>query len=318
MLDPLSTVPRTDATRRARRILPAFAVLATLGLGACGQMSTGGGTELPIQVRISVSSRVEAKEWRLWSVEERPVAARGVSAGFVFVSRGLLRDSAGILDLPGDPGIYLLEAWVMGATSDSLDVSVTPNADFRIDSTCIQRVPLSGEIVRVELCTSIPKGQLPSGRDSAHAPDRLSILQIEGHAPQRLQILDDPGVVRQQPLEARLWSISNDTTDDQTLLFRGRLTRETDGTFRMPVKKGNERFVIEASRSADALPTRIASHAQVSSGWTRFLRCGETILAPLPPTFSVHECPELGWKLSGTDSARSGADLWSVFTLSIP
>jgi len=281
-------------------------------------MSTGGGTELPLQVRISVSSRVEAKEWRLWSVEERPLAARGTSAGVLFVSRGILHDSAGVLDLPGDPGIYLLEAWVKDAANDSLDVSVIPSSDFRIDSNCIQRVPLSGEIVRVELCTSIPASQLPSGRDSAHAPDRLTILQIEGRAPQRLQILDDPGVVRQQPLEARLWSISNDTSDDQTLLFRGRLTRESDGTFRMPVKKGNERFVIEASRASDALPTRIASHVQVTSGWTRFLRCGETILAPLPPTFSVHECPELGWMLSGTDSTHAGADLWSVFSLSIP
>lgn len=294
-----------------------FAALG-LGLGGCGQMSTGGGTELPLQVRISVSSRVEAKEWRLWSVEERPVAARGASAGYVFVSRGILRDSAGILDLPGDPGIFLLEAWVRSSASDSLDVSVIPQAGFRLDSTCIQPVPLSGEIVRVELCTSMPVGLLPSGRDTAHAPDRLSILRIEGRAPQRLQILDDPGVVRQQPLEARLWSVSNDTTDDQTLLFRGRLTRESDGTFRMPVRKGSERFVIEASRSADALPSRIASHVQVSSGWTRFLRCGESILAPLPPTFSVHECPELDWMLSGSDSTHAGADLWSVFSLSVP
>lgn len=281
-------------------------------------MSTGGGTELPIQVQITVISSAEAKEWRLWSVEERPLAARGASGTYDFISRGILHDSAGILDLPSDPGIFLLEAWVDRNPADSLDVSVASQAGFTINPSCIQSVPLSGEIIQVELCTSIPLRLLPSGRDTAHAPDRLSILRIEGRSPQRLQILDDPGIVRQLPMEARLWSVSNDTSDDQTLVFRGRLNRESDGSFRMPVKKGNEQFVIEASRATNVMPSRIASRVTVSSGWTRYLRCGESILAPLPPTFSVHECPDLDWKLSGTDSSHAGADMWSVFSLAIP
>jgi hypothetical protein len=110
MPDALSSASRTDAYRRARRVLQAFAALATLGLGACGQMSTGGGTELPLQVRISVSSRVEAKEWRLWSVEDRPVAARGTSAGVLSFPAGscTIRPASSIC--PEIPAIYLLEA----------------------------------------------------------------------------------------------------------------------------------------------------------------------------------------------------------------
>lgn len=288
------------------------------GLSGCGDPSAGGGTELPIQVRIIVDSRMEAAEWRLWTVEETTVAARGAFASYSFVSKGILKDSAGVLALPGDPGVFLLEAWVHRTPSDSIQVAIPSPIGFAIDSSCIQSVPMSGEIVHVDACSGMDKKLLPSGTDTTHRPDQVSLIRIEGRSPQRIQILDDAGVTRLTPAEARLWSISTDTGDDQILRFRGRLSRESDGSFRIPVMQGNTRYVIESSRNSGALPPRIATHVRVSTGWTRYLVCMENILPPLPGTISVHDCPELGWTLSGSDSEHGGADQWSAFSLDIP
>jgi len=279
----------------------------------------GGGTELPIQVRITVESRTEASQWRLWTVEENTSSARRLSgSSYTFVSRGILADSAGVLSLPRDPGIFLLEAWIRKVPSDSLDVAIPSASGFVIDTSCIQQIPQSGDIVQIQRCSNLAPQMLPSGKDTSHAPDLFSVIRIESESPQRLQILDDNGTQRIQPAEARLWSISTDSAADQTLLFRGRLSRESDGTFRIPVLPGNMRFLIEASTLANAMRTRISTHAKVSTGWTRYMDCMENILSPLPGTVSVHACPELGWNLSGIDSTSTGADVWSVFSLDIP
>lgn len=304
-------------TRSSAGIASALLVSATL-LAGCGDPSAGGGTELPIQVRITVDSRMEATQWRLWTIEEAPLAARGAVGSYSFVSKGILKDSAGVLALPGDPGVFLLEAWVDRTPSESIQVAIPSPIGFAIDSSCIQPVPLSGEVVHVEVCSGMDKKLLPSGADTTHRPDQVSLIRIEGRTPQRIQILDDAGIERLTPAEARLWSISTDTGDDQILRFRGRLSRESDGSFRIPVMQGNTRYVIESSRNAGGMPTRIATHVRVTTGWTRYLVCMENILPPLPGTISVHDCPELGWSLSGSDSLHRGADLWSAFSLDIP
>lgn len=295
-----------------------FALCAAIGVAGCGDPSAGGGTELPIQVRISVESRVQAAEWRLWSVEESPAAARGAAGAYTFVSRGVLRDSAGVLALPNDPGVYLLEAWVKSRPGDSLDVAVASHAGFAIDSSCVQVVPASGEIVRVQQCRGQDMSLLPSADDSIHAPDQLSVLRIEGRTPQRIQLLDDAGTARLLPAEARLWQISTDTADDQILIFGGRLARESDGTFRLPVQHGSTRYVLEAASGAGAMPTHVRTRIAMGSGWTRYLRCEENILPPLPGTISVHDCPDLDWQLSGHDSAHVGAGMWSAFSTHLP
>lgn len=317
------SILRNPAAKHPRR--SASAGLFALGLGialsvtGCGDPSAGGGTELPLQVRITVDSRVEASEWRLWSIEETPSAARGGASGaYTFVSRGILADSAGVLSIPSDPGLFLLEAWVDAPPGDSLDVARASQPGFAIDSDCIQQVPLSGDIVRVQLCTNLDSRMLPSGTDSLHRPDQSSIIRIEGRDPQRLQLLDDAGASRLQPAEARLWSISTEANSDQTLLFRGRLSREADGTFRIPVLSGNTRYVLEASSTAGAMPTRISTHVRVPNGWNRYVMCSESVLSPLPAIVSVHSCPDLNWKLSSTDSTEGGADIWSVFSLDVP
>lgn len=293
-------------------------MLAGAFLAGCGDPSMGGGTELPIQVRITVESRTEAKQWRLWTVEENTNAARHLlGSSYTFVSRGILEDSAGVLSLPSDPGLFLLEAWVGKSPADSLDVAIPSLPGFSIDTSCMQAVPRSGDIVQVRRCMSFEARQMPSGRDSAHAPDMFSVLRIEGESPQRLQILDDAGSLRLLPAEARLWSISTDSGDDQTLLFRGRLSREADGTFRLPVLQGHRRFLIEAATKANSMRSRISTRTRISTGWTRYMECMENILSPLPGTFSVHGCPDLGWNLSGLDSASVGADIWSAFSLDI-
>jgi hypothetical protein len=233
-------------------------------------------------------------------------------------SRGNLHDSGGVLALPATPGTYLLEAWTSRLPSDSLPVRFTPSSGFALDPSCLQTIPQDGELHHTQFCNTLNPLLAPSGRDSATAADRLTLVRIEGQTIQRLQILDDPGTRRLLPAEARLWSVSTDPGSDQTLEFRGVLERESDGTFRFPVVRGMERWVIEAASNPDVLPVRISQRSRIDSGWSRFVQCQEGVLAPLPAVLSVHACPELGWALSGRDSARGGADLWSVFSTTLP
>lgn len=288
-----------------------------LGLAACGDPTSGGGTELPIQVRIYVDA--DANAWRLWTVEEEETtAARGESAPRTFVSRGVLHDSAGILSLPATPGTFLLEAWIHNTPPDSLVVVHDIPDGFRLDESCIQSVPLDRNIVRTQVCPSLDRSLAPSSSDSASRPERLTLIRIEGTQVQRVQILDDAGDARLLPAEARLWEVSPNAEQDQTLLFRGVLDRESDGSFRLPTRSGFGRFLIEAAERSGSLPRTIPAYAAMPTGWTRFMDCQESILSPLPPTLSVHSCPGLDWTLSGTGENSKGADLWSVFSLSLP
>lgn len=286
---------------------------AGLWLTSCADPQSGGGTELPIQVRIYGAA--EAKAWRLWSIQETEVAGR---ATLQLTSRGNLQDSGGVLSLPANPGTYLLEAWTTRLPADSLPVRFTPSAGFALDPSCLQTIPQDGELHYTQFCSALDPLQAPSGRDSATAADRLTLVRIEGQSIQRLQILDDPGTRRLLPAEARLWSVSTDPGSDQTLEFRGVLERESDGTFRFPVVRGTVRWVIEAASDPDVLPVRISQRSRIDSGWSRFVHCQEGVLAPLAAVLSVHACPDLGWPLSGRDSARGGADLWSVFSTTLP
>lgn len=318
MADPRST-PTSSLRNRLRRAFPMAPMLAATFLGACGNPQSGGGTELPISVQIYVGA--QARAWRLWSVEETPaVAARGQDgSGYTFVSRGVLRDSAGMLDLPTAPGTFLLEAWINHSPSAYLTIARPAAAGFAIDPSCVQTIPLDGQIISTRVCPTIDRLAAPSGLDdTSTAPDRLTLIRIGGTQVQRVQILDDAGTRRLQPVEARLWSVSTDTSEDQTLVFRGRLQRENDGTFRLPTTRGSIRYVIEASDSARALPPVVPAHAQMDSGWSRYLLCQENILTPLPGTLSVHACPGLDWTPSGRDSTHVGAGIWSVFSLDLP
>jgi hypothetical protein len=307
-------------TPRGTSFRTAFAVMGlgmALGLSGCGDPTAGGGTELPIQVRIFVDA--DANAWRLWTVEEEnPVAARGLSTSRTFVSRGVLQDSAGILSLPATPGLFLLEAWIHNAPPESLVVVHDIPDAFRLDETCIQSVPLDHDIVRTQVCPSLDRTLAPSSSDSASRPERLTLIRIEGSQVQRVQILDDAGAARLLPAEARLWEVSPDSTQDQTLLFRGVLDRESDGSFRLPTRAGFGRYLIEASETRGALPRTVPAHSVTRTGWTRFMACQESVLAPLPSTLSVHSCPGLGWTLSGSTAEAQGADLWSAFSLSLP
>jgi len=318
MADPRSN-PIRPSRNRLRRALPLAPLLAAGLLAACGNPQSGGGTELPISVQIYVGAQAQA--WRLWSVEETPaVAARGLeSSGLTFVSHGVLRDSAGVLDLPATPGIFLLEAWVSHSPSRYLTIARPAVPGFALDSSCVQSIPLDGQIVSTRVCPSLDRFAAPSGLDdTATAPDRLTLIRIGGTRIQRVQIFDDPGRQRLKPAEARLWSVSTDTSEDQTLVFRGRLQLENDGTFRLPTTRGSIRYVIEASDSAGSLPPVVPARAQMDSGWSRYLACQENIVTPLPGTLSVHACPGLDWTPSGRDATHSGAGIWSVFSINLP
>lgn len=290
---------------------------SVLALSACGEPTSGGGTELPIQVRIYVDA--EANAWRLWTIEEgSATAARGEASRGSFVSRGVLRDSAGILALPATSGTFLLEAWVKNTPPESLVVVHEIPEGFLLDESCIQAVPLDGNIVRTQVCPGLDRSLAPSAADSASRPERLTLIRIEGRKDQRVQILADAGDAKILPAEARLWEVSTDSGQDQTLLFRGVLDRESDGSLRLPTRSGFGRFLIEASTTAGSLPRSIPARATATTGWTRFMDCQESILSPLPPTLSVHSCPGLDWRLSGNGPGTEGADLWSVFSLSLP
>jgi len=287
-------------------------------LASCANPQSGGGTELPIQVRIYVEVPTQATAWRLWSVEESPRTASTQTIGYSFVSRGVLKDSSGVLSIPNSPGTFLLEAWTRTTPSDSLAVVRDAPAGFAIDSSCIQSIPLDGQIFHTQACPQMRPATAPSGQDTARAPDRITMLRIPGGEVQRVQILDDAGARKLLPAEARLWSISTDPAEDQTLVFRGRLARESDGSFHFPTERGKVRYVVEAAETEGVLPTTIRSHAKMDEGWSRYLACQENILPPLPGTLSVHACPDLGWMPSGKDSAHSGANLWSVFATDLP
>lgn len=295
----------------------ATCLAAAFVLAACGDPTSGGGTELPIQVRIYVDA--EANAWRLWTIEEDgPSAARGGSGERTFVSRGVLRDSAGILALPATSGVFLLEAWVHNTPPESLVVVHDIPDGFRIEASCIQSVPLDGNIVRTQVCPGLDRTLAPSAGDSASLPERLTLIRIEGRNDQRVQILADAGDAKLLPAEARLWEVSTDSAADQTLLFRGVLDRESDGSLRLPTRSGFGRFLIEAAAKPGALPRSIPARATETAGWNTFKDCQEDILPPLPQTLSVHSCPGLDWHPSGTAAGASGADLWSVFSLSLP
>lgn len=310
--------PRTSPRGILNALLTGLVCLgSTVALSACGEPTSGGGTELPIQVRIYVDA--EANAWRLWTIEDGGTsAARGEASRGAFVSRGILRDSAGILALPATSGTFLLEAWVDNTPPDSLVVIHEIPEGFKIEESCVQAVPLDGNIVRTQVCPGLDRSLAPSATDSASRPERLTLIRIQGRNEQRVQILADAGDARILPAEARLWEVSSDSGQDQTLLFRGVLDRESDGTLRLPTRSGFGRFLIEASTSAGSLPRSIPARATASTGWTRFMDCQESILSPLPPTLSVHSCPGLDWHLSGTAAGAKGADLWSVFSLSLP
>lgn len=291
-------------------------LFAAIGLSGCGDPTSGGGTELPIQVRIYVDA--DANAWRLWTIEEESTPSAEASAPRAFVSRGILQDSAGILSLPATPGTFLLEAWIHNTPPESLEVVHDIPDGFQLDKSCIQSVPMDRNIVRTQVCPGLDRSLAPSSLDSASRPERLTIIRIEGNQIQRVQILDDAGGARLQPAEARLWEVSPDSSQDQTLLFRGVLDRESDGSFRLPTRSGFGRFLIEAASTRGVLPRTVPAQATVGTGWTRFMDCQESILPPLPPTLSVHSCPGLDWTLSGSGSTAKAADLWSVFSLSLP
>ncbi len=286
---------------------------ACLSLVACADPQSGGGTELPIQVRIYGAA--QAKAWRLWDVQEVEVAGR---TSLHFTSHGSLQDSGGVLALPSSPGTYLLEAWTSRMPSDTLPVRSSAAPGVVLDPACLQIIPQDGELHQAQFCTSLDPTLSPSGADSATAADRLTLVRIEGQTIQRLQILDDLGSRRMLPGEARLWSVSAQPGADQTLDFRGILRRESDGTFRFPVVRGTVRWVIEAATNPEDLPLRIAQRTRIDSGWSRFVACQEGVLPPLPSILSVHACPDLGWTPSGRDRGQAGADLWSVFSTTLP
>lgn len=315
MAVPRKTIPNHDRTLIGR-LRGIVAVALSLGLASCADPAAGGGTELPIQVRIYVDA--EAKAWRLWTIEDTPSAGRGSATGRNFISRGILRDSAGILSLPATAGTFLLESWVNNNPPESLVVVHAIAEGFRLDETCIQAVPLDRSIVRTQVCPGLDRSLAPSATDSASRPERLTLIRIEGQRVQRVQILDDAGGARLDPVEARLWEVSRDSGQDQTLHFRGVLDRESDGTLRLPTSNGFHRYLIEAAGNGGALPRSISTSATVQSGWTRFMDCQESILPPLPTTLSIHSCPGLDWTLSGTGETSPGANLWSVFSLDLP
>lgn len=310
--------PRSTEPGLLRRLAAGLApIAAALALAGCGDPTSGGGTELPVQVRIFVDA--EAKAWRLWTIREADtLAARGAGSAGAFVSRGILRDSAGILSLPATSGTFLLEAWVDNEPPESLVVIHEIPNGFRIDPSCVQTVPVDGDIVRTQVCPGLDRSLAPSAIDSASRPERLTLIRIEGRLQQRVQVLADAGDSKLLPAEARLWEVSSDSSQDQTLLFRGVLDREADGSFLLPTRSGFGRYLIEASAKAGSLPRSIPAQATVRAGWTRFMDCQESILAPLPPTLSVHSCPGLDWHPSGTSDGASGADLWSAFSLNLP
>ncbi|MCB9496449.1 MAG: hypothetical protein H6686_06135 [Fibrobacteria bacterium] len=308
-------LPRRDhraLSRRARCLL-----VAGLGLllpTGCADPQSGGGTELPVQVRIYGS--VNAKAWRLWSVEDVDPGTGAPDTRFL--SRGVLRDSGGVLVLPNSPGVYLLEGWTRFEPDDSISVSVSSGRTLALDSQCIETIPQDGEIHFTTPCGSMKTSESPSGLSGASAPDQVTLVRLAGAPPQSLQVLSDNGSAKILVQEARLWSIGSDTLGRPTLSFRGALTSSGSGEFDFPPLRGKTTYLLEGSTKATSLGRKVPARIRLDSTWSRTSSCLETILPPLPRVLSVHMCPGLGVSPSGAASDSQGADIWSVFTTDIP
>lgn len=300
-----------SCARVFRTLLPLFALLGPL-LGACSGPDAGGGTELPIQVYllqtdIEGAARVSASELRLWSIEES-------GGSTTFVSRGVLDDSLGIVTLPNDPGLYLIEAWddTLSAPPQA-PVAVAASAAFRIDSSCL--AVLNGtETTAIGLCQDSPDSSLPSfdAADTSSAPSHVAMLKIAGRVAHRIRIVSGSDGTLYTPSEARLWTV----VEGDSLRFGGRLRSDGSGRFQLPTRPAGTIQVVEYALSDTSLANQVVTRQILSTGGKDLVAaCTDTLSSgDLPDQIDLPACT-LGTLLpSSTDSIHE-ADGMAVFVV---
>jgi hypothetical protein len=284
-------------------------------LSGCGNPQSGGGTELPLQVYVipadgsAPAARVQGKEWRLWSVED--------SAGYAqFVSRGVLADSNGIITLPFDPGMYLVEGWKSQRPNSDLPVTLTAARSAALDTSCLTNLTSGATTVGLRACTQVDSSLAPSWKIGATTskPELVTLVRLPERGSRFLDIRRSDNNARETIAEARLWEVVN----GDSLQFAGRLRIEPDSGLRIPVLSGKHKYVLEFAGKAGMLPNRIPSRQPPPEQYAKAIDCWETIVPPLNERLTVHSCPDLTLRPSQTDSVHPGATGSAYFSITTP
>ena len=192
-----------------------WTLLAAGLLSGCSQL--GGGTELPspnIQVYIvgysadtGSTAPVAARQTRIWALDSQSTDSAHLT------SRGLLTDSAGILQLPPDSGTYLLESWIRREPPESLSLHVTIPATALHDTSCLQILGRSGSLQGLRSCRDTLSN--PSGGTGGSHPEMLAVVRISGGPAHPFRMLLGTDTTTLRLAEVRLWSWND------SLVFRG-------------------------------------------------------------------------------------------------
>jgi len=271
-----------------------WALLAAGFLCGCSQL--GGGTELPgqnIQVFIIPYGQdtggaipVAARQTRIWAVDSQDADSVHLS------SRGLLSDSAGILQLPPDSGTFLLESWIHRDPPESLSLHTTYPAKSFNDSTCFQLLGRSGSLHRLRSCRDTASN--PSREPGAESPELVAVVKISGGPAHPYRLLG-PDTTTLHLAEVRLWSWND------SLMFKGVLRAGE-----LPTLTEKAKFVLQGWRQVGVAPARIRAVRQSTLNMTDWNKCVINLAAFGSSVTTLHSCTLAG------PMADDSADVWSA------
>jgi len=116
---------------------------------------------------------VAARQTRIWALDSQVVDS------VYLTSRGLLTDSAGILQLSPDSGTFLLESWIHSVPPESLSMHATYPATSFNDSSCNQLLGRSASLHRLRSCRDTASN--PSREPGIASPQLVAVVKISGY-----------------------------------------------------------------------------------------------------------------------------------------
>lgn len=264
----------------------------------CGCSQLGGGTELPgsnIQVFIypysgdtGTAAPVAARQTRIWALDSQ------VADSVHLTSRGLLTDSAGVLQLPPDSGTFLLESWRYRDPPESLSLHATYPAGSFFDTSCLQLLARGGSLHRLRSCKDTLSN--PSREPGVASPELVAVVRVSGgpaHPYRMVQAGTDTTTIHLA--EVRLWSWND------SLVFRGVLRAGE-----LPTLMEQAKFVLQGWSRVGVAPDRI--RVKRPSGLTLPVwdSCAINLAAFGSSVTTLHSCSLAG------PMADDSADFWSA------
>jgi hypothetical protein len=264
----------------------------------CGCSQLGGGTEVPssnIQVYIigynqdtGGAGPVAARQTRIWALDSQSEDSVSLT------SRGLLTDSAGVLQLPPDSGTFLLESWIRRAPPESLSLRAKYPAKSFFDTSCRQLLGRGGSLHRLTSCRDTLSN--PSRAAGGEPPELVAVVRVSGGPAHPFRMLLGADTTTLHPVEVRLWSWGNDS-----LAFRGVLR-----VGELPTLTEKAKFVIQGWTRTGMAPDRIP--VKRSSGLTipAWDSCAINLAAFGSSVTTLHSC-----RLQ-SPMPDDSADFWSA------